>query len=300
MAQKEEMSLLTFQQRFNTVEKCRKYLFKQKWPDGYVCPKCENNEYYEVRSRKQYECKECHHRTSVTAGTIMHKSRTSLVKWFWAIYLDSRDKGGIAALSLKKHIKVTYKTAWLMLQKIREAMRTRDSDYKLAGLVEIDDAFFGGKDEDNKRGRGTGKRKVLIQLSTNEEGKPQFAKMNVIEDVKEKTVMKEIETNVKHESTIKTDGYRSFINLSSKGYNHKTVDYIMKWVHILISNAKTYIKGTFHGACDEHYQRYLDAFCYRFNRRFWEGQLFNRLLGACAGCATITYKDLIKSFATKG
>ncbi len=181
-----------------------------------------------------------------------------------------------------------------MLHKIRNAMKTRDANYQLAGLVEIDDAFFGGKDEDNKRGRGSQKAKVLVQVSTTEDGRPEFAKMNVINNVKEKTVSKEILSNIKLESILKTDGYRSFNNLSSIGYNHETVDYIMKWVHIIISNAKAYIKGTFHGACDEHLQRYLDAFCYRFNRRFWEGQLFNRLLGACACCNTITYKDLCK------
>ena len=125
-------------------------------------------------------------------------------------------------------------------------------------------------------------------------GKPQFAKLSIINDVKANTVVTKIQENVKEESTIKTDGYRSYNSLSSKGFNHQTVDYIMKWVHIVISNAKTFVLGTYHGACKEHLQMYLDEFSYRFNRRFWEGQLFNRLLGACVNCETITYKDLTK------
>ncbi|MGA2141449.1 MAG: IS1595 family transposase [Brevinematales bacterium] len=292
--QMKELSLLTFQKKFDTIKKCETYLFKQRWQKGYICPVCGNKEYYYIKTRKQYECSKCKHQTSITAGTVMHGTRTSLKKWFWAIYLSSTDKGGISALNLQKKIRVSYPTAWLMLHKIREAMKARDAEYQLAGLVEIDEAYFGGKDEDNKRGRGTNKTKVLVQVSTNEKGKPQFAKLSIIENVKERTVLKEIQQNIKEGSSIKTDGYNAYNNLSSKGYKHETIDYLMKWVHIVISNAKTFIKGTYHGACDEHLQSYLDEFSYRFNRRFWEGQLFNRLIAACVDCETITYKDLTK------
>lgn len=292
--QMKELSLLTFQKKFDTITKCETYLFKQRWSTGYICPVCGNKEYYYIKTRKQYECSKCKHQTSITAGTVMHGTRTSLKKWFWTIYLSSTDKGGISALNLKKKIGVSYPTAWLMLHKIREAMKARDAQYQLAGLIEVDEAYFGGKDENGKRGRGTNKTKVLIQVSTTEEGKPEFAKLTIIPDVKGETVLKTIKENVKEESTIKTDGYRSYNDLSSKNYNHETVDYIMKWVHIVISNAKTFVLGTYHGACKEHLQMYLDEFSYRFNRRFWEGQLFNRLLGACAGSETITYKKLTK------
>ncbi len=180
-----------------------------------------------------------------------------------------------------------------MLHKIREAMKNRDDQYQLGNIIEIDDAFFGGKDEDNKRGRGTRKAKVLVQLSTSDEGKPEFAKMTIVDNMKENTILHEIRNNIKGESIIKTDGFRAYNGLSANRYNHTTVDYTMKWVHIVISNAKTFIKGTYHGACNEHLQKYLDEFCYRYNRRFWEGQLFNRLVTACLNSNSITYKDLV-------
>ncbi len=293
MAQQKDLSLMTFENKFNTAAKREKYLFKQRFPKGFVCPECGHNEYYYLKNRKLYQCKECKHQTSITAGTVMHRSRISLKKWFWTIYLTSTDKGGIAATTLSERLKVSYPTAWLMLHKIREAMKNRDNHYQLGNIIEIDDAFFGGKDEGNKRGRGTRKAKVLVQLSTSDEGKPEFAKMTIVEDMKEKTIMDEIRNNVKTDTTIKTDGFRAYNGLSADRYNHITVDYIMRWVHIVISNAKTFMKGTYHGACDEHLQKYLDEFCYRFNRRFWEGQLFNRLITACLNSNAITYKDLV-------
>ncbi len=164
--QKKELSLLTLQSKFDSVIKCEKYLFKQRWPEGFICPACGNKDYYFIKTRKQYECSKCHHQTSLIAGTIMHGSRISLKKWFWAIYLSSTDKGGISAMTLKKSILVSYPTAWLMLHKIREAMKARDAEYQLAGLIEIDDSYFDGKDEDNKRERGSKKAKVLVQVST--------------------------------------------------------------------------------------------------------------------------------------
>ncbi|HNT26692.1 MAG TPA: IS1595 family transposase [bacterium] len=292
--QKKAMSLLEFQKMFGTERKCSRYLQAQKWPEGkYVCPRCGGTESYPINARHQYECKRCHHQTSLTAGTIMHKSKTPLVKWFWAIYLSSRDKGGISALGLSKHISVTYKTAWLMLHKIREAMKSRDAEYLLSGIVEVDEAYFTGskKNEDDKnvepvetkRGRGTDKAKVLISVGTNPEtNRPSFAKMTVVSDVTGRTLIGGIEKTVTAGSTIRTDGYAAYNALSEAGYKHKTTDDTMKWVHIVISNAKTFLRGTYHGACKNHLQSYLDEFCYRFNRRFWEDQLFTRTLYACA------------------
>ena len=293
MAQQKEINVLTFERKFNTIAKCERFLFRQRFPNGFVCPVCGHTKYYYITTRKQYECKNCGRQTSVTAGTIMHRRRTSLKKWFWAIYLCATDKGGISAKRLQKHINVSYPTAWLILHKIREAMISRDANYKLANIVEIDEAYFGVKDN-NKRGRGTNKTKVLVHVSTDDKGKPQFAKMSIVDNLKSKTLTDEIKKTVVEGSKIITDNFQSYNDLENNGYLHENVDYIIKWVHIIISNAKTYIRGTYHGSCIEHLQRYLDEFCYRFNRRFWEGQLFNRLVTACVGCETITYKELTK------
>jgi transposase-like protein len=116
--------------------------------------------------------------------------------------------------------------------------------------------------------------------------------MTVVDNFKSKTVIEEIMKNIAPEAVVKTDGCKSFLTLSGNKYDHKVLENIMKWIHIVIFNAKTRIQGSFHGACGKHMQKYLDEYCYRFNRRFWEGQIFNRLLTACASSNTITYAEL--------
>ena len=111
----------------------------------------------------------------------MDKTRTPLKKWFLAFYYMSEDKRGISALSLKSKIKVSYQTAWSMCHKIRSAMGERDSNYQLNGTVEIDEAFFGSPTEGGKRGRGTDKTAVFVSVSLTNEGKPEYAKMKVVE-----------------------------------------------------------------------------------------------------------------------
>ncbi|MBF0344300.1 MAG: transposase [Nitrospirae bacterium] len=96
--QYEEIDLIDFQKKYSTEEACQKRLFELRWPSGFVCPKCNHTEYINLLKRELYECKKCGYQASVTAGTVMYKTRTPLVKRFWAIYLISTDKRGISAL----------------------------------------------------------------------------------------------------------------------------------------------------------------------------------------------------------
>jgi transposase-like protein len=263
-----------------------------RWPEGFICPKCGHDHYYYLETRKLYQCEKCRHQTSVTAGSIFHKSKTALKKWFWAVFLCSRDKGGISDLTLKKYIKVSYQTAWTMMHKIRKAMDDRDGNYQLSNMLEIDDCYFGGPSAGGKRGRGTKKTKVLVQLALNENGNPKFTRMTIVDDLKSDNILEKIKEKVAPEAMIKTDGFKTYIKLGENGYRHRVEKSTMKWIHVIISNAKTFLRGTFHGACKRHLQKYLNEFCYRFNRRFWENQLFNRLLTACSSTFTVTYAEL--------
>jgi transposase-like protein len=298
MAQQQELSILEFQARYGTEDACREHLFHHKWPYGFVCEKCGGTDYYTISSRNTYECRSCGYQASVTSGTVMHKTHTPLMLWFWAIYLVSRDKRGLSALALSKQIGVSYQTAWLILHKIREAMSLRDDNYKLANLVELDDGFFGTPGTGGKRGRGTSKSKVVVGISVHQD-KPQFAKMEVVNAIDSDSLKQIAQDNIEAGATIKSDGYRSYNILGESGYQHVPIvindqdaSKVLHWVHILISNAKAFIDGTFHGLGKKHFQRYLDEFCYRFNRRFWETQLFDRLLNACCCAKTITYSEL--------
>ena len=101
-----QMDLISFQREFGTEESCRKRLFQMKWPEGFFCPRCGNKAAYHIESRGLYQCLGCRHQTSLTAGTVMHRTRTPLVKWFWAIYLVSSDKRGHSALALSRKLDI--------------------------------------------------------------------------------------------------------------------------------------------------------------------------------------------------
>ncbi len=223
MAKAEEFNLLEFQRKFNTEEACEKFLFDKRWADGFKCPRCGHEEYYYIKTRKLYECKECARQTSVTAGTVMHRSKLDLIVWFWAIYLVSNDKRGRSALSLSQILELNYRTAWRLLHKIRHAMSERDANYQLAGFVEMDDAYFGGP-RPNTDGRGTTKAKVAIALSTDEKGNPLFARMNVIKSVSTNEINRAAEECIEKGSTVSTDGHSSYKKLK-ENYTHKSQNY---------------------------------------------------------------------------
>jgi ribosomal protein L37AE/L43A len=156
MATEKRISLVECQERFGTEQQCRDYLLKKSWPSSFVCPKCAAKQHC-VLANGMIQCGTCRHQTSVTAGTIMHRTHVPLTKWFLAMYFVSQDKRGISAVQLKSTIGVTYKTAWYVLARIREAMGQRDDTHQLNGVVEFDDTFFGGPTVGKKRGRGTEK-----------------------------------------------------------------------------------------------------------------------------------------------
>jgi transposase-like protein len=299
----QQMGLMEFQRRFRTEAACRKHLFKLRWPDGFRCPRCGHDECFDLPLRKLYQCKSCGYQASVTAGSVMHRTRTPLRKWFWAIWLEANDKRGLSALQLSKKLKVSYYVAWTMLHKIRQAMSDRNELYQLRGIIEVDESFYGGKRQGgDKRGRGTGKAAVMIEASTFEGGEGGrglgFARMRVVDEVDGAAVESVIGEDIAAGQEIVTDGWPSYNVVGRMGHEHvrevsgKEPNAALKWVHILASNSKAFLLGTFHGIGRKHLQSYLDEFCYRFNRRRWEDELFDRLVTACATSSGVTYSEL--------
>ncbi len=111
MAQQEAMNLLKFREKFPNEDACRKHLFQIRWPEGFQCPQCGHDQFYYIGTRKLYECRDCRHQTSVTAGTIMHKTHIKLDVWFLAIYLTAHDKRGVSAKKLEQDLGISYPTA---------------------------------------------------------------------------------------------------------------------------------------------------------------------------------------------
>ena len=298
MTQQGSFTLPDFQKRFKTEEDCEQYLFNIRWPEGYVCPRCGGLRFSIVKSRSLYRCTECRYETSLTARSVMHRTRTPLVVWFWAIYLLACDKRGHSALSVSKELGISYWVAWTLLHKIRHAMGQQDRKYKLRGIVELDEGYFGSKIVEGKRGRGSGRAKVIVAVSTTADKEhPGFVKMKTVEHFDTNTVSMFVKENLEPECTVQTDGLNIYNALESSVRLHERYPIIggaipLPWVHTIISNAKAFIIGTYHGLGPDHLQTYLNEYCYRFNRRFWEDQLFNRMLAACSDCETITYGEL--------
>ncbi len=282
---KRRLPLGEFLKRFSTETQCREYLASVRWPAGYVCPRCGCRDGYRL-SNGRYQCAHCKRQTSVTAGTVLHKTHMPLRVWFLAFYLVCTDKRGISAVQLSAQLGMTYKTAWYMLKRIRTAMGQRDKLHQLSGEIEFDDAYFGGPTVGKKRGRGTEKAKVFAGLSLDEHGNPLYLKMKVTENIKQASVRKFAHAAFAEGSVIHSDGYRSYIPaLEDFSHEHRPYDPnagLLHWLHIMISNAKAFILGTYHGLPKADLQSYLDEYCFRFSRRSFGGLLWERLALAVA------------------
>lgn len=286
------ISLVEWQKRFGTEKACTNELAKVRWPHGFQCPACGSQKYSIISTRKLYQCSECRHQVSVKADTLFHATKIPLVKWFWAIYLMASDKGGISSLRLSKHIGVSWISARSMLKKIRTAMAHRDSIYRLDKLIEFDDTYVGGK-RSGKRGRGAeGKTPVLVAVETREKGAG-FVAMEAVATISKETVKSFLAFHLKPGQNVRTDALPALNAVAQDHVHEKKVTLPEKageWlplVHIMIGNMKTFLNGTFHGVSSNYLQEYLDEFCYRFNRRFWEPELPLRLLNACLAHAPV-------------
>ena len=191
-----------------------------------------------------------------------------------------------------------------MTHKIHKAMQERDTRYKLGGFMEMDDAYFGERTVTGKRGRGAGRKSsVIIAVGTRidrDKAKPSFLKMEVTDNMKKQSVQDFVERNICDGSHIKTDKFKSYHWLNNDIFKHEPVRIYnpketlnhLPWVHIMIGNIKGIIKGVHHGVSSKHLGRFLCEYCYRFNRRFIENDMFINLIKACANTQTITFAEL--------
>jgi transposase-like protein len=293
-----DMGLLDSQKRFSDERRCGEYLVGIRFPYGFVCPHCGSAAAGRVWTRALWQCRECRRQVSVTAGTMFQRTRTPLREWFWAVILTAKDKRGHSVLQLSKELGIPYHRAWPMMHKIRAAMAHRDACYRLDDIVEMDEAYFGAPDP-GKRGRSTGRAKALVAVGLTTDSRPRFAKLKVVRRLDARSVAAFATAGIATGSTIRTDGLNVYNCLATHGFTHeptvapgRTKEDVLHWAHIVISNAKVFIVGTFHGLGDRHIQQYLNEFCYRFNRRHRENELFDRILRACATAPQITHDEL--------
>jgi hypothetical protein len=289
--------MFDFQERFASEEACLGAIAKARWPHGFVCPKCGHDDGTRLSKRRAIQCCSCRRQTSITAGTVFHKSKVPLLRWFWLIFLMTQDKGGISTKRAASLMGMHYTTIWNLMHKLRSAMSDRLKGPLLAGYVEIDDAFFGGKSKGlGKFGRGTNKKQVCVMVERLNH-KAGDAAMVVLHDQGGEAFARAVESRLEPMTYVRTDGYPTNSMLHgrigkldmtriAKLYQQGSLENVDR----VISLAKRYLLGTYHQYCSRaHLQKFLNEFCYRFNRRYSWCQLASRLVSACALCPPIPY-----------
>ena len=305
------MNLLNFVSQYPDEASCRANYKEYRDKQGVVCPHCGSKEHYWKKDKDNYECKQCGKRQSLRANTVMHGSKLPFRYWFIAIHLLTSTKKSFSAAELQRQLgHKRYEPIWNMLHKLRQIMGKRDELYTLSDVIELDEGFLStetNEDEKNKplkRGRGSQKKsKVLVMVESKpveckitKTGKPRkvgHLKMIVIDDLKSDTITSEVRRNVSDKAIIDSDNSTSYVKFKDIVKEHrpevipkKEIGKMLPWVHIAISNAKRMMLDIFHDIEPEYLQNYLNEFCYKFNRRYFGENLFDRLM-----IASVSYKN---------
>ncbi len=283
-------TIFEFQQWFPDEDACVRFLIQSRWPEGFVCPHCGGRESYWVETRQILECKACHYQASVTAGTVMHRTKQPIRLWFHAAYLVSTLTPGLSALQFQRQVGLSnYQTAFTMLHKLRAAM-VRPGRDQLNGLVEVDETYIGGE-RPGRVGRGA-LGKVPVAGAVDIRGKAaNRIRLQVIPNAAGATLIGFIQANVLPGSTVKTDDWQGYSRVTEAGYQH-IVSTELIHIHRIFGNLKTWLIGTHHGVSPQHLQAYLNEYTFRFNRRGTPMAAFQTVLGLAQGRLGPTYKGL--------
>jgi transposase-like protein len=297
------LSLPSFLQSYGTQEQCEKAIFSMRWPQGFVCPKCGCSTFYELTTRNIYQCSACKRQTSLISGTIFESTKLKLTTWLLAIYLLTQSKDGISSLNLSRTLGISANAALRMKHKLQHVMKLCDDSQALSNLVQIDDAYLGGKSQGGKRGRGAGgKTPFVAAIMTNEKGHPIFMRFSVVAGFHKKDISNWAKKHLCPGTSVVSDGLNCFPAVKDAGCSHHAIikssikiterysDF--KWLDTMIGNVKNSIHGTYHSVSEKHVPRYLAEFCFRFNRRFELGKMIVQLAQAAVNTLPMPQRTL--------
>lgn len=302
----DRFTIQMFLNRFPTDQACQKALEQARWPDGFVCPRCEHHSArtFPRSGRTMFECRRCRHQTHPAVGTIFTDTKLPLRTWFFALYLLTQSKTNVAGLELTRHLGVCPRTAWRIKHKIMEAMSRQETRRQLRGFVEVDDAYLGGERNDGIRGRGaSGKQPFIIAVSTDRQGRPIFAVADPVARFDKREVERWARDRIHSNVRIFCDGLGGFHAFDDLGLAPERMPSQpgrkaaqqprMKWVNTVLGNIKRAIDGCYHSIRGQKYaRRYLHEATWRFNRRDNMAAILFKLLDASAQCRTVTEKML--------
>lgn len=302
----DNLTISTFQlfQLFPDQESARDYLESRLWPDGVRCPYCASGDKVTARKGGYYRCNPCKQDFTVRTGTIFERSHVPLHKWIYAMYLLITSRKGISSMQLSKEIGITQKSAWFVLQRLREACGNDFS--KLSGIVEVDEMYVGGKEKNRRKGeklnpgRGPAGKKAVLGMRERggrTRGMP-------VSGPDANTLQSKIHAHVEVGSSIHTDEYRSYNGIGGLFYNHETINHgageyvrdgvTTNGIESVWAVMKRGLHGVYHHASEKHLARYVNEFTFRLNDGNVKRHTLDRLdsfVKATAGCG-ITYKKL--------
>jgi transposase-like protein len=294
-------SLPEFEARFPDEAACARWLLERRWVDGFRCPACGHVEAWELgRERLTLQCAACERQVSVTAGTVLHGSHLPLRTWFLAAWLVATHKNGMSARQLWRQLGLgSYKSAWLLLRKLRRAMVDPGRE-PLAGLVEVDETSipFRAEGEPVRPGRSHD-GKLLVAGAVEIKGRgPGRIRLAVIDAYSAVALGAFVAAAVATGSTVVSDGWSGYARLKDVKHDPRVVGdvpahTVLPWVHRVFANAKRWALGVYHGLREKHLQAYLDEFVFRFNRRRTPHAAFERLLGLGLSLEPATYQMLV-------
>ena len=297
-------SLMEFMRRYPDDAACLEWLWRARFaPDGHtaMCPACKvERRFHKVNGRPAWDCDRCGHHVHPTAGTIFHKSSTSLHLWFYAMWLMTSTRCGISAKQLERELGVTYKTAWRIFNKIRNELMTQADAEPLSGEVEADETFVGGKPRESYRREVARKgwnmqtaywdRKAVVFGAVERGGR---IRAEVIPNSRGQTVQAKVREYVLPASMIYTDDYHGYKKLDGKGgYTHRRINhsariYVDGDVHTQTIEGffglfKNGVRGAYHSVSKKWLQGYLNEYVWRYNRRDDDEPMFDQLLRRAA------------------
>lgn len=291
-----EFSVREFFQRFPDDDACLAHIMQVRFGGTrFDCPKCGTVDatFHKLAKRRTYVCASCGHHVNPTANTILHDTRTPLVSWFYAMYLFCTTRHGVSGKELQRQLGVTYKTAYRIGQQIRDlTAKAQSFDALLAGHVELDEAYVGGRRSGGKRGRGAPGKTIVMGLASRD-GQ---MKAVVIPDVKKDTLRNVVLDNVEPGSVVSTDELYSYNLLTGDGFTHGAVKHGKKeYAHYDYRSGETFHVNTVEGfwrlfkasirsthvqISAKHMQRYLSEFTFRASNRERVNGMFDLLVGA--------------------
>lgn len=302
------MELIKFMAQYPTEKKCRTHFKEMRMLEGIICKRCHGTDHYWLGGKEQFQCVSCKFRTTLRSGTVMENSNLSFKIWYSAMYLMTSTKKGISAAEMQRQLgKKRYQPVWSLMHKVRKMMGKRDSLYKLSDMIEFDEGHFihqtnKSEKQRTKAGKGSSTHTNVAVMAESfpveemedvNQGKQKvkkqcrYFKMKVLDDFKSDEINQVVQSSIHQESIVFTDNSRSYVDMEHyieaqiiENSSPESSTTHLKWVHIIIANAKRTFAGVYHKMKKKYLQNYLDEFVYKLNRRFMFRRLFERALVA--------------------